>query len=529
MFPPSITAFLPRTLGECLIPAQFAAAAGLVSWAWLRMRRITRAPLRHTDPMLLVLDALPVVAMWVLLIGVTARPAVAAVIVAAMAFGLSRGDRAKRAASSEPLVFTDGLLGSIFFYPSLYAEFVTPPRLLVAMAATLLGFAVLGSFEPPLWTSYWPGAFTVLGLVLGFRQLCRSQAVRRVLARPGVPAVSGLPEVDGAAFGPMGTVIVHAATARWERAGRRKNRSPGRSDTLPGGIDPAGPVVLLQLESFFDARRLGPFVPENLLPNFDRCVAGSIGHGQMAAPAYGANTVRTEFAALTGLPEDVLGLDRFNPYAAYARVPIDSIAWRLRAAGFRTVCIHPFAGSFYGRRRVIPNLGFDQFLDIDAFAAYDKGPAYMSDLTVIREIERVLDENGPRTFVFAITMGNHSPWQRPALGEVPPLPRGQAFASFLAGLAETDVALGAMADLMRRKWRDGTFAAFGDHLPSFPKLYSHLGHAGRGTDYVMWRAEQAFGEARDIAAHELPGLLLQAAQAGANRRTRPARMELVRP
>jgi len=47
---------------------------------------------------------------------------------------------------------------------------------------------------------------------------------------------------------------------------------------------------------------------------------------------------------------------------------------------------------------------------------------------------------------------------------------------------------------------------------------------------VVWRADHAFGEAHDIAAHELPGLLLQTAEAGlAGRRARPAQIERVRP
>ena len=178
----------------------------------------------------------------------------------------------------------------------------------------------------------------------------------------------------------------------------------------------------------------------------------------------------------------------------------------------------------------MPNLGFDEFLDITAFSGYDNGPTYMSDLTVIREIERVLAEYGPRTFVFAITMGNHSPWLRPTLGPAPDLPRGVAFSRFLSGLAETDMALGAMAELMRRKWRHGLFAAFGDHMPSFPRLYQHLGHSSRATDYVVWRADHAFGERRDIPAHALPRVLLQAAEWGQGVRRAPAaQITLVQP
>jgi hypothetical protein len=499
-------------LGEMpVVAVQFLGAGLLVACAWLGLRRACSATLRSTALVLLLLDVLPMLCVWLVIAALTARPVLAGVIVAAMAYGLVRGNLAKRAASSEPLIFTDGLLGSIFFYPSLYAEFVTPPVLLRAIAATLCGFALLGWLEPVLWKSVWVGLVPVAVVGAGLIWLLRSNVLRWVLQQEGIPAVSGAPEADSAAFGPMASIIVHTATARWERVARQRDRSPGRSDSLPASFNPSGPVVLLQLESFFDARRLGDFVPNDLLPNFDRCVARSICHGEMEAPAYGANTVRTEFAALTGIRESVLGLDRFNPYASYARVPIDSIAWRMRQAGFRTVCLHPFAGSFYGRRHVMPNLGFDEFLDIRAFSAYDRGQTYISDLTVIREIERVLAESGPRTFIFAITMGNHSPWKRPLVGAPPNLPRGVAFARFLAGLAETDAALGTMTELMNRKWRNGMFAAFGDHLPSFPGLYRKLGYTSRATDYLVWQADQALGERRDIRADELPGLLLRAA------------------
>jgi hypothetical protein len=512
-----------------LVAIQFALAGLLVTGTWVVLRHACHAPLLRIRPTLLILDAVPVLIIWLLLAVLTARPFVAGVIVAAMAFGLIRGNIAKRAASSEPLIFTDGLLGGIFFYPSLYAEFVTPPVLLRWITAVLFGFVVLGWGEPPLWTALWPSLVGATAILAGLCCLRPSRTVERALALDGVPAVTGQPETDSAAFGPIASVIVHTITAQRERVLRQQNRSPGRSDSLPISLNPAGPMVLMQLESFFDARRLGAFVPADLLPHYDQSVATSVCHGEFEAPSYGANTVRTEFAALTGLPESVLGLDRFNPYAAYARVPIDSIAWRLRAAGFRTVCIHPFAGSFYGRRKVMPNLGFDEFRDISAFARYDRGSTYVSDLTVIREIERVLADNGPRTFVFAITMGNHSPWKRPMLGPAPDLPRGVAFARFLGGLAETDIALGAMAELMRRNWPQGIYAAFGDHLPSFPKLYGQLGHVSRSTDYMVCRAQEHVTERRDIMASELPGLLLRTAEWKAGQRRQTLRIARARP
>ena len=494
----------PASLAALRLLAAFLILAG----SWVALRQAVRARLLGVTPWLLALDALPVALAWGLLACLTARPLLAACIVAAVAFGLARGDAAKRNASGEPLVFTDGLLGSIFFYPSLYAEFVTPGVLACSAAAVLMAFVALGAIEPPLWPGPWPGVVAAAAAFGLWPALPTARALLAALRRHGAPKASGRPAQDAAALGPFGAVIVHAATTRLQRPALRRRRAPGWSDTLPPTGPPAGPIVMLQLESFFDARRMGGLVPADLLPHYDRCVAGSIQHGRLQTPAYGANTVRTEFAALTGLPEQALGMDHFNPYAAFARMPVDSIAWRLRAAGFRTICVHPFAGTFYGRNRVMPNLGFDEFLDIDAFPERDPQRTYVSDLAVMAKVAQLLAEHGPRVFVFAITMGNHSPWQRPASNPGAAHPQEAAFSGFLAGLAETDAALGQMAGAMRQDWKHGLLAAFGDHQPSFPSLRRHLGHADRSTDYVIWRAEHAFGEHRDIRAHDLPALVL---------------------
>ncbi|WP_158743278.1 LTA synthase family protein [Acidisphaera sp. L21] len=484
-------------------------SATILFASWLMLRRRVKARLLGSPLWLLALDAAPIILVWIVLTCLIARPLLSACVVAAMAFGLARGDAAKLKASGEPLVFTDGLLGSIVIYPSLYAEFVTPVKLVCSTVAVLLLFVLLGSLEEPAWHAHWPAVVALLLVAAVWFTYPRAEVVVAFFRRRNAPPVTGRPVVDSAAIGPFAVIAAHTATAQVEREGRRRNRAPGHSDALPDTGLPTGPIVMLQMESFFDARRLClPMVPADLLPHYDRCVAGSIRHGRLHTPAYGANTVRTEFAALTGLSEGHLGLDHFNPYAAFARRPVDSIAWRLRAAGFKTICVHPFAGTFYGRHRVMPNLGFDEFHDVAAFTGRDTTRTYVSDMTVIEEVERLLSEHGPRTFIFAITMGNHSPWPRAQNCPALPVPQGGRFASFLSGLAETDAALGEMASVMRRQWKHGLLAAFGDHQPSFGPLYRHLAHIERTTEYLIWRADHAFGEHRDIQAHELPGLIL---------------------
>src|SRR5882757_2992999 len=114
------------------------------------------------------------------------------------------------------------------------------------------------------------------------------------------------------------------------------------------------------------------------------------------------------------MPESAIGLDRFNPYHRFTSVPVSSLAWRLRAEGYRTVCLHPFDRTFYGRDQVMPNLGFDVFLGEEAFAGAQRINGYISDVEAARKAVEIVKEEGPNVFVFVITMENHGPWSAPS-------------------------------------------------------------------------------------------------------------------
>jgi hypothetical protein len=99
--------------------------------------------------------------------------------------------------------------------------------------------------------------------------------------------------------------------------------------------------VLVQSESFFDVRRLYPGVRPALLSRFDALRRQALKHGLLLVSAWGANTIRTEFAVLSGIGDDALGVHRFNPYRRFARRDILTLPHHLRALGYETVCIHP--------------------------------------------------------------------------------------------------------------------------------------------------------------------------------------------
>jgi len=257
-----------------------------------------------------------------------------------------------------------------------------------------------------------------------------------------------------------------------------------------------GPVLLVQCESFCDARRLHGAIPQDLLPQFESCLRTSVRWGQFAVPSWGANTVRTEAAVLTGLDEERLGLDRFNPYHAMARIAVPSIASRLRALGYRTVCLHPFDRTFYKRDRVMPLLGFDEFIGEEAFVGLPLANGYVSDTDVARVVEDLLKCYGPRTFIFVITMENHGPWPDRMAPDPPideaiskfPSEERAAFGAYLRGLRSADAMIGRLVEILDRvPGEAGTLTFYGDHLPSFPKTLEGLPLPTGDSDYFIWR------------------------------------------
>ena len=261
-------------------------------------------------------------------------------------------------------------------------------------------------------------------------------------------------------------------------------------------------VVLVQSESFFDPRPWCKDVDADLLNHYDNTRTSAILQGELNVPAWGANTVRTECAVLTGIAPEQWGARQFNPYRTLSRHPLPSLASAFKAAGYRTVCVHPYLASFYFRHKVIPQLGFDQFIDINAFESSDKTGQYISDLAVARKIGRLLEDDDNRPlFVFAITMENHGPLHL----EVPSqtslaatLPSAtwpladhlRDLAVYLHHLSESDKMLACVKETLNTANRPGLLGWYGDHVPILPAAYAHFTPPDGRTPYMIWSTQR---------------------------------------
>jgi Sulfatase len=496
---------------------QLLAGAGLVALGWLLPRRVARARLRPSPS--LALDLAPFALGAGLLLLATARPLFAGLVAAALGSGFALADRVMRDTLREPVVFSEmSELPQVFTHPHLYLPFAGPGLVIGgAVAAVALGLALL-LFEPPVWTPQ-PGiAPLVAALVVAAGWLASREPLLGALAAllRGL-APSGEPFADAARLGPLGMLLTHTIIARSERARRRAALCAPAIVRRDSERDV--PVILVQCESFFDARRVSPSLPRDLLSGFDACLATAAMSGRLEVPGWGANTMRTEFAVLTGIPEQELGYDRFNPYYALTRAPIASQIWRLRQAGYATLCLHPFDRRFFRRDLAMPALGFQQFLGRETLGA-SRRPPYYPDPDLARDILRLLDAHGPRTFIFAITMANHGPW----LDTGPPLdpamarlfdpadvPQGAALLRYLDGLRRSDEMLRILMAGLEDRHAPAILGFYGDHLPSLPQAYAHFGFDEPHSDYVIWPGEAGTPPRRcDLPAHRLGAVMVDA-------------------
>ena len=280
-------------------------------------------------------------------------------------------------------------------------------------------------------------------------------------------------------------------------------------------------IVAVQCESFFDARHVFKGVSADVLKNFDALTQSASRAGRLNVPAWGANTVRTEFSFLSGLPPDALGIHQFNPYRKLARHGVPTIASELKKQGYRTICVHPFSKKFYDRDVVFPALGFDEFFDIAAFSDADKSGPYVGDLAVAQKVRSILGSAVGPLFIFVITMENHGPLhqERVADGDQERLyatapPAGyEEFTIYLRHLQHTDAMLGELHTALNATSRRGWLCAYGDHVPILPGVYEANDFADGRTDYFVVgpASTNASPQTIDIAPEDLARCLLQEA------------------
>ncbi|HEY5718731.1 MAG TPA: LTA synthase family protein [Motiliproteus sp.] len=469
--------------------------------------------------------------LFTLLLAGLQRPLFALTLSLALQLFLIVVNNVKYATLREPFLVQDfEYFWDMLKHPRLYIPFFGLWRTLLF---SLLGVSVIGTglwLEPPVTQQGWD-TLTLMGLV-------GSYALGAALLLAGVnrhpPLCRFSPNQDFHRLGPLACFWEYGR-ALFGQQPLPQGATCFSQPTPPQQTPPQRPhLVLVQSESFADPRRLTPAIKPDLLRHFDQLRATALLQGRLQVPAWGANTVRTECTVLTGLTSAELGIHAFNPYRSLAKQGIPNLASYLRQQGYRTCCIHPYPASFYLRDQVFPKLGFDHFIDIEAFKPEQKQGQYIGDLAVADKVCELLQSRDERPlFIFVITMENHGPLhlerEDPALTQrwcSSPLPEACSdLAVYVGHIANADRMLAQLQQQLQQDSRPGVLGWYGDHLPIMPQVYATLGEPDGRTDYLIWRSDSSIAKtsaevaakvptaAQDLRADQLAAALIHALQA----------------
>ncbi|VWD13871.1 capsular biosynthesis protein [Burkholderia contaminans] len=469
-----------------------------------------------------VLHAITLVFLIGAMLLVTRRLVFSTCIAVALIGLLATVSNAKYESLREPFVFTDlSLFSQLFAHPRLYLPFLSVGK--VIGIAIGCGTLVGGFFaERPLHGGLWQVAALVSACTI---------AACWLAARLPLTLDACVDQQRHGFFAVFVAYLLNGLRPAMLRAFERV----ARTSPYVSGKSTAGPdVIVIQSESYFDARRLGAAIDPANYRHLDVARRGSFCYGELSVPAWGANTMRTEFAMLSGLVPARLGYARFYPYA-FVRSACASIAAWFRRSGYKTVAIHPYYADFFGRNRVFPLLGFDKFLDIEHFSYTHRAGPYIADSTVLDVVVDALDE--PRSaplFIFAMTMENHGPLHleqvlpgesssRHTLGEDA---SWRDLTAYLRHIENADAMIGRLLDHLRTSDRETVVCFYGDHVPALPHVFEKLGVTPQNSDYFIWRNYGTDApERRNLAAEELGSVLLHVVQDDGNRTKQPCASE----
>lgn len=465
---------------------------------------------------------------WLLSFGtffaVLQRPGLTAVTLLSLQLVVVQSSNTKSKTLHEPFICHDfEYFWDAIRHPRLYVPFF---GIGLAIAASTAGALAIAAFfyGETSWVSHQGGRSFLAACGI----LCASGAALIALGFQRLGTITRCPARDLDKLGLFSSLWAYGI-ALLRSSAPPPNTSPFYYDTAaPPTVSAAAlpHTVLVQSESFSDPRSWCPDVTKDLLPHWDLSSRQAQQRGTLSVPAWGANTVRTECAVLTGLSPEQWGIRQFNPYRTLARQRFPSLAATFKQAGYRTVCVHPYPASFYFRHRVMPQLGFDTFVDVEDFSPDDRNGQYIGDAAVARKVAALLgDATDTPLFIFVITMENHGPLdlEQPTHGALAntlphapwPLPPHQRnLAVYLRHLRQADAMLETLTCALGQSSRPGVMGWYGDHVPILPEAYAYYSAPTGDTPYMLWSSQKNQRDSHPtmpqrLAANELGSVLLQ--------------------
>jgi phosphoglycerol transferase MdoB-like AlkP superfamily enzyme len=207
-------------------------------------------------------------------------------------------------------------------------------------------------------------------------------------------------------------------------------------------------------------------------------------HGLLQVHTFGGGTWVSEFASLTGMPQDIFGDG--GMYAPYVLAPHlhDALALELQRLGYLTVAIYPTNGSFLNGRNAYHAYGIDHFYDAAQLGLEEWEESDTQMFAAAKRVYDRLKKPGQPVFVMILTLNQHGPHDDDPMTALPPpfrnLLHGLSpaaalnFDTYLSRLHDSDLAMRGLEHDFLDRPQPTVLLHFGDHQPSFNGLIRDL-------------------------------------------------------
>lgn len=397
------------------------------------------------------------------------------------------GNKLKVAVLDEPLVFSDVFLaGHALRYPRLYFGYA-PLWIWPLIAVAVFGLIAIVLQEPSLelpTIARVAVPFALMGIVWATNEWSRmpNSVFDRFMA---LFPLSFTANEDARRYTPIGASLLHLLWHSrrrielrrkfllkghgWQEERSQQNFHSRKSESE--SEEGTKHLLLVQAESFC---RIGTKLNRpTSTPFMDAQIDAGKG-GELALDWRGAYTMRSEFAALTGLSPEEVETYGFDPYRLAAMERMNSLAWVFKAKGYRTIVWHPNDARFFDRYKVMPNLGFDEFWALqrlkDTYGArLGKFGRYVSDASVLTLATEYLKSCKEPTFLFLITMEAHGPWDG---ANFPGADKVSETERYEAHMRSLDRGIKQVAEEIESGALNARAFVYGDHIPGITALDS---------------------------------------------------------
>ena len=219
-------------------------------------------------------------------------------------------------------------------------------------------------------------------------------------------------------------------------------------------------VIVVMSEAFADFRKFDELdLDTDAYDSYDE-VAEEGFKGTAIVPTFASFTVRTEFELLFGLPVKSLN-DPNMPQRMLLDREQPTIVQCYDDLGYSTAYVHPFLSSFYSRKRVYSNFGFDTMIFDDSFTVpVEYEGTYISDETVFNQIEKLIKETDEPLYVHTTTMQNHQPYSDGDNTD-------EELENYLSKIKITSDAFKKFTEHLSEIDEPTVVLMIGDHFPSF--------------------------------------------------------------